>query len=106
MNTVGFIVGIVGLLISMVMAFFYFRDRHPRLGKLTWKQIVNGALQLVSEVEKTSYKPEIIVAVHAQGIGCGEIVGEIIAVKMNLPFSVISIDIVLSREKTASGVAI
>jgi hypoxanthine phosphoribosyltransferase len=99
------IFGILGTVMGIIMAVYYFIDRHPRFGKLKLKQVISGARQIAENVHNSSFNPEIIVAIHSKGIGFGAIVGEIVAVEENLPLSVISIDI-SQPQKTPSGATI
>jgi uncharacterized protein len=104
-NLVGLVIGLVGLVLSVVMAYFYFIDRNPRFGKLRLKDLILGSKQLVKKIEEASYNPDLIVAIHSFGIGFGTVVGEIIAVKKKIPLTVITVDIT-EPEKTDTGAKI
>ena len=91
------VIGSIGTGGTIYMGYLRYRDRYPRNGTLKLKKIVSGCAKLRKSFEDSLFEPDMVVGVHAIGLGGGAIVAEILAVDMNLPLHVINLDIVDDR---------
>lgn len=98
-NSISLLVGIVGLAISAIMAYLYFKDRFPQTSSLKFKTIVKGCKNLLNQFENNSYRPDVIIGIHTIGIGGGAIVAEILAVELDLPLYIFNVDIKKQNEE-------